>query len=82
MERNQSFEEKMRKLLRSQVDEQTRRQLKYLPEGEKCTWMNAICLSLAGKAASGDLRAIKCISEICAGADGHKAETVTVRVVD
>ena len=85
MEKSLDFERKLKKLLKSPVDSETRANLDFLPAEGKCTWINAMCLSLANKAVKGDISAIKYINEICmkdSTADSSQGMSITVRVVD
>ena len=84
MERSLDFEGKLKKLLKSQVDEHTRESLDFLPEEGKCTWINAMCLSLANKAIKGDISAIKYINEICSKTDDdtESITVITIKVIE
>ena len=85
MEKSLDFERKLKKLLKSQVSGDTRAGLDFLPAEGRCSWINAICLSLATKAVKGDISAIKYINEIClrdSGTDSSQGMSITVRVVD
>lgn len=85
MEKSLDFERKLKKLLKSPVDSETRANLDFLPAEGRCTWINAMCLSLANKAVKGDISAIKYINEICmkdSTADSSQGMSITVRVVD
>ena len=84
MDKNLDFEGKLKKLLKSQVDSATRNSMDFLPEEGRCTWLNAMCLSLATKAVKGDISAIKYINEICMKDSGGDDDgmTITVKVVD
>lgn len=85
MDKKLDFENKLKKMMKSRVDENFAQSLDFLPEGKKSTWMNAICLSLACKAAKGDIQAIKYINEICQKSDeenGKEPFTLTVKVVE
>lgn len=85
MEKSLDFERKLKKLLKSPVDSETRAGLDFLPAEGRCTWINAMCLSLATKAVKGDISAIKYINEIClkdSGTDSSAGMSITVRVVD
>ena len=57
------FEEKVKKLMKSRINREAAATMDFLPEGKKCTWINAMCLSLANKAVKGDINAIKYINE-------------------
>ncbi len=85
MGKNLDFEGKMKKLLKSQMDIYHRQGLDFLPAEGSCTWMNAVCLSLATKAVKGDISAIKYINEICQ-MEEEKQDTgplaITVKVVE
>lgn len=78
------FEEKVKKLMKSKISRETAATMDFLPEGKNCTWLNAMCLSLANKAVKGDINAIKYINEICKNSAGDKDEpfTVTVKVIE
>ena len=84
MEKSLDFEGKLKKLLKSQVDSSTRSNLDFLPEDGRCTWLNAMCLSLATKAVKGDISAIKYINEICLKDSGSDegGMSITVKVID
>ena len=85
MDKKLDFENKLKKMMKSRVNESFAQNLDFLPEGKKCTWMNAICISLACKAAKGDIQAIKYINEICQKNDDEKENepfTLTVKVVE
>lgn len=85
MGRNLDFEGKMKKLLKSQMDAESRQGLEFLPAEGGCTWMNAVCLSLANKAVKGDISAIKYINEICRKEDETSQKeplAITVKVVE
>lgn len=78
------FEEKVKKLMKSRINWEAAATMDFLPEGKKCTWLNAMCLSLANKAVKGDINAIKYINEICKNSTGNGDEpfTVTVKVIE
>ena len=84
MEKSLDFERKLKKLLKSQVSDEMRQSSEFIPEEGKCTWINAMCLSLAGKAAKGDIQAIKYINEICTRNDTEETRpmSITVKVVE
>ncbi len=83
MEKSLDFERKLKKLLKSPMSDEDKQGLEFVPKDKKCTWVNAMCLSLAGKAARGDIQAIKFINEICAKAqDSGEAVAITLKVVD
>lgn len=84
MERSLDFERKLKKLLKSQVSNEARQSLEFVPDDGRCTWINAMCLSLAGKAAKGDIQAIKYINEICSRTDNDENQplSITVKVVE
>ena len=85
MGRNLDFEGKMKKLLKSQMNSDSRQGLDFLPVEGPCTWMNAVCLSLATKAVKGDISAIKYINEICQKEEetqGKGPLSITVKVVE
>lgn len=85
MGKNLDFEGKMKKLLKSQIDAENRGSLEFLPTEGRCTWLNAMCLSLATKAVKGDISAIKYINEICqkdSDADDKGAMSITVKVIE
>ena len=84
MEKSLDFERKLKKLLKSQVSEEMKNSLEFVPEDGRCTWINAMCLSLAGKAAKGDIQAIKYINEICTRGEESRAQplSITVKVVE
>ena len=84
MEKSLDFERKLKKLLKSQIDGHTRECLDFLPEDGKCTWINAMCLSLANKAIKGDISAIKYINEICSKTDddSENITAITIKVIE
>jgi len=85
MEKSLDFERKLKKLLKSKMDEKSMQELDFTVDDGKCTWMNAMCLSLAHKAAKGDINAIKYVNEICRRSDDEKTDgpvSITVRVVE
>ena len=85
MGKNLDFEGKLKKLLKSQIDADSRRGLDFLPAEGRCTWINAMCLSLAAKAVKGDISAIKYINEICqkeTADDTKGGMSITVKVID
>ena len=85
MDRKLDFEYRMKKLMKTAMTEEEKQGLDFVPREGRCTWMNAMCLSLAGKAAKGDINAIKYINEICSRdredtKDGPVA--ITVKVIE
>ena len=84
MEKSLDFERKLKKLLKSPLTDEMKHSLEFVPDEGRCTWMNAMCLSLAGKAAKGDIQAIKYINEICSRGDDNGAQplSITVKVVE
>ncbi len=85
MGKNLDFEGKLKKLLKSQLDAESRAGLDFLPADGKCTWLNAMCLSLATKAVKGDISAIKYINEICqkdSDTDDKGSMSITVKVIE
>lgn len=85
MERKLDFEGKLKKLLKSQIGADSRAELDFLPADGRCTWLNAMCLSLATKAVKGDISAIKYINEIClkeSDDDTKGGMSITVKVID
>ena len=84
MEKGIDFEKKIKKLLKSQISDEMRQSLEFVPAEGRCTWINAMCLSLAGKAAKGDIQAIKYINEICSRTDSEESQPVaiTVKVIE
>ena len=84
MDKKLDFENKLKKLLKTAMTEEEKQGLDFVPKEARCTWINAMCLSLAGKAARGDIQAIKYINEICSRErEDDDADTViTVRVVE
>ena len=85
MDKNLDFEEKMKKLLKTAMTEEEKQGMEFVPKEKRCTWINAMCLSLAGKAARGDIQAIKYINEICAREDRKEDDetvAITVRVIE
>jgi len=84
MEKSLDFERKLKKLLKSQLSDEMKQNLEFVPDDGKCTWMNAMCLSLAGKAAKGDIQAIKYINEICCRTEDTDTRplSITVKVVE
>lgn len=85
MEKSLDFERKLKKLLKSPVDGETRAGLDFLPAEGRCTWINAMCLSLATKAVKGDISAIKYINEIClkdSRTQENRPVSITVKVID
>ncbi|MBQ8603548.1 MAG: hypothetical protein IJ410_01710 [Oscillospiraceae bacterium] len=84
MEKSLDFERKLKKLLKSPLSDEMKHSLEFVPDEGCCTWINAMCLSLAGKAAKGDIQAIKYINEICSHADdaGNQPLSITVKVVE
>lgn len=79
------FEGKLKKLLKSHMDADNRAGLDFLPSDGRCTWLNAMCLSLATKAVRGDISAIKYINEIClkeSDNDTKGGMSITVKVID
>ena len=85
MEKSLDFERKLKKLLKSQIDAESRAGLDFLPPEGRYTWLNAMCLSLATKAVKGDISAIKYINEIClkeSGEDEKSGMSITVKVID
>lgn len=84
MEKSLDFERKLKKLLKTPMKEEEKDGLEFVPAGEKCTWINAMCLSLAGKAAKGDIQAIKYINEICSKQEGEENSpvSITVKVIE
>ena len=84
MEKGINFEKKIKKLLKSQISDEMRQSLEFVPAEGRCTWINAMCLSLAGKAAKGDIQAIKYINEICSRTDSEESRPVaiTVKVIE
>ena len=85
MDKNLDFEEKLKKLLKTAMTEEEKQGLDFVSKDKRCTWINAMCLSLAGKAARGDIQAIKYINEICAKDredESDKQLAITVRVVE
>ena len=85
MEKSIDFEQKMKKLMKTAMKPEEKRGLEFVPQDGRCTWMNAMCLSLAGKAAKGDIQAIKYINEICSRTESKEDSrpvAITVKVVD
>ncbi|MBR5521523.1 MAG: hypothetical protein IKU54_05950 [Oscillospiraceae bacterium] len=84
MDKSLDFERKLKKLLKSPLNDDMKRSLEFVPDEGRCTWMNAMCLSLAGKAAKGDIQAIKYINEICnkEETDTGRPLAVTVKVIE
>ena len=84
MGRNLDFEGKMKKLLKSQMGTEYRQGMDFLPAEGPCTWMDAVCLSLAAKAVKGDISAIKYINEICKKEEIQDKGplSITVKVVE
>ena len=73
------FEEKVKKLMKSRINREAAATMDFLPEGKKCTWLNAMCLSLANKAVKGDINAIKYINEICKNSTGNGTNLLRLR---
>ncbi len=84
MEKSLDFERKLKKLLKTPMSDRDKEGLDFVPKDKKCTWINAMCLSLAGKAAKGDIQAIKFINEIIARNDEIPQDglSITVKVVE
>lgn len=84
MEKSLDFERKLKKLLKTPMTEEEKAGLEFVKDSGRCTWINAMCLSLAGKAAKGDIQAIKFINEICTKeADTEKSPvSITVKVIE
>lgn len=84
MEKSLDFERKLKKLLKTPMTLRDKEGLEFVQKEEKCTWINAMCLSLAGKAAKGDISAIKYINEICSKQGENSAEpvSITVKVIE
>ncbi len=84
MEKSLDFERKLKKLLKTPMSETDKEGLEFVPKDTKCTWINAMCLSLAGKAAKGDIQAIKFVNEIIAQnkENDEGSLSITVKVVE
>lgn len=84
MEKSLDFERKLKKLLKTPMTPQEKEGLEFVSKEEKCTWINAMCLSLAGKAAKGDIQAIKYVNEICSRQEDESAApvSITVKVIE
>lgn len=85
MKNDLNFEKQIKQLLKSKLDSQYVEDLPFATTDPTLNYMNAVCLSLVGKAVKGDIQAIKYINEICNKEAEVAKDTplsITIKVVE